>query len=305
MNIGDNPAVIVVTACDPCTKQGAKIPTDAFRSVLVEPEGDADAIPLMVNVAAPGMGMWGLARRLDGYSKASGPSTSHATAYVAGVVRGMLSCYWDHYRDDDDQNIKGDLKQRLMLTSWPGHLNFDKDLKGKSVTVGIVDPEAAWLDPTLTWIRTADLENGCFRPAGAILLGHSCNDVRELNGPQLRVAYGGSDAEGWCADEIPFSSGEPRDPRNILRLAVWPSTNGTKRYFSVSSIYPKRRRDSAAQQWLGLRAGHLNPKRLGDEAPLLKISGIDVNGEPTSKLLRLADVSDVILSSLKGKISCK
>jgi hypothetical protein len=138
-NLGDMQNVITVTSCGQnCSG------TDA--TVWKRARYDTDR--LFVHVAAPGFDIPGLIGN-HGYATATG--TSQATAFVAGVVSAMLSCYKNFYYDEHTDRIEtAQLKRRLQYTSNPVFWR-QEDLK--RLAAGVVDPEVALLDPSKTWYR--------------------------------------------------------------------------------------------------------------------------------------------------------
>ncbi|MDX1195334.1 hypothetical protein GOL96_30085 [Sinorhizobium medicae] len=139
VNLGDLPNVIVVTACDHCKEGDASIWKDAFFSEQ------------FVHVAAPGLDV--VAPVGNGRVAEAG-GTSQAAALVGGMVGAMLNCYDTLYRENDGQlELKaGMLKERLQYTSKP--IFYDQtDLR--RLAAGVIDPEAAFLDPSKNWVKLA------------------------------------------------------------------------------------------------------------------------------------------------------
>lgn len=183
VNLGDLPNVIVVTACDRCSEGDASVWKDSFFSRK------------FVHVAAPGMDV--LAPVGNGHFAVAG-GTSQATAIVGALVGAMINCYPKHYREaSGEKGLRaGEVKARLQYTSRP--IFYDPDDLGRLAT-GVVDPQAALLDPGKTWIR---------------LRGES--DYTELSGDQEPVH--------WCWNKIVLvdDNGDPPDrspsTQNLLRM---------------------------------------------------------------------------------------
>ena len=173
MNLGDLENVVVVTACENCSKANASLIKEAMYGKIVA-------------VAAPGRNILGLANQS---SLAFAGGTSQATAFVAGVAAAMKSCYPRVYEPKR-------VKQRLMLTSRPsfGLEDYDK------VRGGIVDPVLALIDPRKHWLKRV---GGKLEPVGlagwcspgAIQLGEFFRDVNtdtqtfELSGVRRITRY--------------------------------------------------------------------------------------------------------------------
>jgi hypothetical protein len=140
-NSGDLPNVIVVTACNRCTRESALLMASANY-------GATDRN--YVHVAAP----WGLDLPgwIDDGHVGSAGGTSQAAAYVAGAAAAMISYYPGKFAD------AGWIKQRLQVTSWPLVLNSDgtPNDEAKKVSTGLIDPVLALLDPSQHWLK----ENG-------------------------------------------------------------------------------------------------------------------------------------------------
>ncbi len=135
MNLGDQPHIIVVTACEEChDKSNAKIWDRAYYSYANKGEG-------LVHVAAPGgEEIPGIATDRH-YTKAQG--TSQAAAYVGGVVAEMIAHYPDIY------DTLGLVKERIQVTARP----FSEAKDMEKVTGGIVDLEKAFYDPAMDWLE--------------------------------------------------------------------------------------------------------------------------------------------------------
>ena len=160
MNLGDQPNVVVVTACDKCTPVGATLMSQALYSGSI------------VSLAAPGRAILGLANETS-FSFADG--TSQATAFVAGIAAAMKSCYPTAYATQTAERVKS----RLMLTARPAFQQSDYE----KVQSGTLDPVLALVDPTKAWLkrRGASLEKvtvaGWCSSPGAVQLGEFFGDV--------------------------------------------------------------------------------------------------------------------------------
>jgi hypothetical protein len=142
-NLGDLPNVLVVTACDICSREDARL-----LSIANYGGGEHN----YVQVAAPGgqeIPGW-----IDKDHVGSARGTSQAAAYVAGLVAAMISNYpnnWDI----------GGIKQRVQVTSWPFVLRADRSRNpdASKIAAGLVDPILALLDPSKHWVK----DNGAWR----------------------------------------------------------------------------------------------------------------------------------------------
>lgn len=135
-NLGDLPNVITVTACERCTRRGADLRDDANYDTRRE----------FVHVAAPGgpIVSW-----VDNGGIASASGTSQAAAFAAGVAARMIGLFPNRYRSADR------IKVRLQATSFP-LIGPDGEFLPESerrLAAGIVDPEVAFLDPALDWVK--------------------------------------------------------------------------------------------------------------------------------------------------------
>jgi hypothetical protein len=183
VNLGDLPNVIVVTACDNCSEGNASVWKDAFFSNR------------LVHVAAPGIDV--LAPVGPGRFAVAG-GTSQATAIVGGLVGAMINCYPRHYRGNSAQRelLSNVVKERLQYTSRPIFYEPD-DLK--RLAAGVVDPQAALLDPGKTWVK---------------LRGQ--RDYTELSGDD--------ELTHWCQDKIVLvdrngdAPDRPPSTKNLLRM---------------------------------------------------------------------------------------
>jgi hypothetical protein len=135
-NLGDQRNVLVVTACENCSRSSPRLWSKANYSA---PDGH------YVHVAAPGgvpMLGWVSAQGVGAFN-----GTSQAAAFAAGVVAEMMGRWPDSYGSVEYA------KKRIQTTSWPIYQgNGTSDYK--RVATGIIDPNLALLDPSKTWIKT-------------------------------------------------------------------------------------------------------------------------------------------------------
>ena len=134
-NLGDQENVLVVTACRDCYDDNAALVDTANRAARDQP---------MVHVAAPGVEIPSTVTPTE-YGRADG--TSQAAALVAGVAAAMKACYPDAYLQPHV------LKTRLQTTARPFPMSPDNQPRDDGVGTGIVDIDAALLDPKRDWIR--------------------------------------------------------------------------------------------------------------------------------------------------------
>lgn len=134
-NLGDLSNVIVVTACNPCTRDHARLMPEANYSQPIEGKS-------FVHVAAPGGGA--IAGWVSSQHVAAAVGTSQATAYVTGVVAAMLGRYKEDYRTPEI------VKRRIQVTSQPTSWPSDDTTK---LAAGTVDPVLAMLDPSQHWVK--------------------------------------------------------------------------------------------------------------------------------------------------------
>ncbi|WP_455874764.1 S8 family serine peptidase [Rhizobium yanglingense] len=140
-NFGDNANVIVVTACEDCTRGAAKL---TERAGVSNPE---EGQIKFVHVAAPTGTVTGWVGDTEIASTDGG--TSQAAAYVAGMVAGMIAKYPTYYA------YPPIIKYRVQICSWPlpsfrgGQVNEEV---GK-IAAGVVDPGVCLLDPSKTWLK--------------------------------------------------------------------------------------------------------------------------------------------------------
>jgi subtilisin family serine protease len=127
VDLGQNDYVVVVTACENCFAERARLDTDSNFSTAG-----------LVHLAAPGNVIPSTIAG-GGYDEVQG--TSQATALVAGLVARMASCS-TYY-----ENSPSRIKYRLLLTANP-------NLEGEDfnrVVAGVVNANAALLSPQNHW----------------------------------------------------------------------------------------------------------------------------------------------------------
>jgi hypothetical protein len=129
-DLGDQENVVVVTACEDCFLDSARLAGDANRSTPTQ---------RLVHVAAPGEPVMSPCTERE-YGRAHG--TSQASAFVAGVAAAMKACYPSAYL------APSVVKTRLQTTSRPFASRQD------GVAAGVVDLDTALLDPKTDWLRT-------------------------------------------------------------------------------------------------------------------------------------------------------
>jgi hypothetical protein len=137
-NLGDLRNVVVVTACEICTREAPRLMEKA----------NFGAEPRFVHVAAPGgspMLGW-----VDAGGIGEARGTSQAAAFTAGVIAEMKGRWSDSYRDADR------VKKRIQVTAWPlfrrpGHGDNDH-----LPATGLVDPLLALLNPRVHWLKDAN-----------------------------------------------------------------------------------------------------------------------------------------------------
>ena len=140
-NLGDQRNVLVVTACENCSRNNPTLlPTANFS----ESEGH------YVHVAAPGgLPMLGW---VSPAAVGAANGTSQAAAYVAGVAAEMMGRWPRKYAAPDD------VKKRIQTTAWPifPRTGAADDDDYTRVATGIVDPRLAFLDPSVDWVKNDD-----------------------------------------------------------------------------------------------------------------------------------------------------
>ena len=136
-NLGDRRYVLVVTACDNCSR---KAPTILGTANFGSDNGR------YVHVAAPG------GQPIVGWVSRStigaAAGTSQAAAYTAGILAEMRGRWPTTYKDPDM------VKKRIQVTSWPiyNRPGLPSDAWTKLAT-GLVDPLLALVDPKQHWIK--------------------------------------------------------------------------------------------------------------------------------------------------------
>jgi hypothetical protein len=239
-NLGDQENVIVVTACVDCMAKQPRILAAANKSASAEN-------PAGVHLAAPGGSVIGSWVGDGQFSVSSG--TSQAAAFVAGVAAQMIGRYKDVYKDGLA------VKKRLQVTTYPANWSDDD---AKKLSVGIVDPRVALLDPSKTWIK----ENGKWRDI----------DIKPLTATEL-FNYRDGDLETPAA----FSS--------VGLLRVMRTTEGKPAerrwdfYVDGSRIKPK-----------AYKRGHINRVRSQIPSGVLQQCG---NNPP----INWVDVEDLIVAA--------
>ncbi len=186
-NFGDLGNVVVVTACEDCSENSAKLWKRANF-----PDENA---PRAVTLAAPGFKVPGPV--VGGqYTEASG--TSASTAFVGAVASAMHSCYPDFFK-----NAPSRIKYHLVLTGKP---YFSKkwidDETGapreKTLDYVVVDPRMALRDLSKSWHTI--WPDGAGKPEKAQAIT----------------------PEGWCMNELPVEDDRGNDDtikvEKILRL---------------------------------------------------------------------------------------
>lgn len=134
-NLGDLRNVVVVTACESCTRNNPRLWAQANYS---DPDGH------YVHVAAPG------GSPMLGWVNSSGVGalngTSQAAAFAAGVLAEMIGRWPENYG-----SVKF-AKKRIQVTSWPFYPGLGNN-DYKRVATGMIDPNLALLDPAQHWIK--------------------------------------------------------------------------------------------------------------------------------------------------------
>ena len=135
MNLADRSNVILVTACQECgAGEYALLPdkvnvgVDNFRPHVAAPGGYD--VPMVSTSGFSGM------------SRAKG--TSQSAAFIGGLTATMTACWPDIYSHNPFS-----VKRRLQVTANPMVSDLDKD----KIRSGVVDIDAALLDPTREYIN--------------------------------------------------------------------------------------------------------------------------------------------------------
>lgn len=136
-NLGDLRNVLVVSACENCTRAAPRLMADANFGGL---DGR------YVHVAAPGGSP--ILGWVSGTGVGEAKGTSQAAAYAAGVAAEMIGRWPESYKEADY------VKRRIQVTSWPmfKHPGNDDHLK---IATGLVDPVLALVDPRQSWLKDA------------------------------------------------------------------------------------------------------------------------------------------------------
>ena len=238
MNLGDFRNVIVVTAVDRLMKP-RKLYFANYSSAL------------RVHIAAPGLDIPSTVR--DGkYFASSG--TSPATAFVAGTASAMIGSS-SYYKNRAER-----VKTRLQVTARPV-LN-DED-SGR-IASGVLDYEAALLDPTVTWAKFVG------------------TDKYE----QIKVG-------AWCGSEIHLM--DPRDATKPLHNET--IQTGSIRTEDLYRLY----RDLSSNNWMIYKRTdtlgevlRLGPAAIED-ADLFGIT--EVNDHCPNNICKLSTLQDLIVEA--------
>lgn len=178
-NLGDQENVVVVTACQDCYSDPKLLPS-ANRAARDQP---------LVHIAAPGLQIPSICTTRD-YALASG--TSQAAALVAGVVAAMKACYPTAYTEPHV------VKTRLQTTSSPFPTSLDDPPRDLGLAAGIVDIDAALLDPKHDWIKTNGGDwrqvrvrrwNGQFEISNRVLRMKDIYRLTRMDTPDKYVAF--------------------------------------------------------------------------------------------------------------------
>jgi Subtilase family len=143
-NLGDQPNVIVVTACTDCARDSPKLMPTAYVS--------SDSWKF-VHIAAPGGAPGGQA--VVGWTSessigAAGAGTSQAAAHVGAIAASMIERYPTSYL------APGQMKYRLQVCSYPlpsALPDSEPNSDTKSLAAGIIDPLVCYLNPDVNWIK--------------------------------------------------------------------------------------------------------------------------------------------------------
>ncbi|MGJ0532808.1 S8 family serine peptidase [Methylocystis sp.] len=204
---GDSGNVIVVTACEDCSRDGAKIMAGANASLRGA---------YMVHVAAPGgqpIPGWVSDRDL---SAASG--TSQASGYVAGVVAAMIGAFPTIYTSPEF------IKTRIQATARPfAPQNNNVSPESDKLTSGVVDPFLALLDPTKHWYKDSTGWHEAARwPGGRLFLtSHDSRKELSLKSSAILRVYRAPDIKDglrhWTIYDDLAESGETVEPGTVRR----------------------------------------------------------------------------------------
>jgi Subtilase family len=214
---GDLGNVIVVTACEECSRKNVRLMSRANSGRL----GD-----YTVHVAAPG------GKSLPGWvsedSIGAASGTSQAAAYVAGVVASMIGAFPGSYTSP------AIVKSRIQVTSRPfPPENGDVSSEASKLTAGVVDPVLALLDPRRHWFKDSVgwHEAASWSPA-KLTLTRMDGGQFEIKGSSLlrlvRVQDVDGGAKRWTVYEDMMRSKREKEP-------VEPGTVGCSDLVSLST----------------------------------------------------------------------
>jgi hypothetical protein len=162
-NLGDLPNVLVVTACEVCTRTQTRLLASAnFGS------GDRN----FVHVIAPGgtpIPGW-----ISDSAVGAGAGTSQAAAYVAGMAAAMVSNFPNAYAEASLVKARIQITSRPLSASDDGSENPDS---GK-VNAGLVDPVLALLNPRKHWIK----QSGAWKELKIKSLSNAPLSIRGIGG---------------------------------------------------------------------------------------------------------------------------
>lgn len=253
--LGNKKNVLIVTACQNCSSEDATIWRKANYSYPQVVDEDPTHPVHLVGVAAPGGDP--LPALVSDGQVASAPGTSQAAAYVGGLAGAMLNCYPDGF------NQPMELKERILQTARPPRDAEDR----KRVATGIVDAQAAMLDPKQHWLKRAVADQ-----------------------------YEAVDITEWC---IPtdLQLKDPASRQELLAFAIAPGR--VVRWLRARSAVHD------GFDYYAFQEPRFNGEEIPDSAlkrtgpgfyegnhPLLRIALDD----ESSEVLRVSDVADLILS---------
>ncbi len=168
MDMGDRENVVVVTACEDCTDDNARLLSSVHYSLTDR----------LVHIAAPGHDIPALGSSEQLIHSVGG--TSPATAFVAGVAAAMINCFPRSYTEPFM------VKSRLQLTARPVLKDEDAD----KVQSGVLDGDLALKDPSLTYLKRTNSPK--YEP---VKIAAWCTTSLTITDPLSRqeVAYGRTD----------------------------------------------------------------------------------------------------------------
>lgn len=168
MNLGTEPNVLVVTSCSNCFMSDPHLSTQSNYSTRGH-----------VGIAAPGEEAYPTTITRGRYTKRMG-GTSQATAYVAGVVSAMSSC-WEGYRDANRA------KFHLLVTASPTFRGRDAE----RIMSGVINAKLAIeSEPERSYVDVID-QNGTRTGMMQFVPGTWCVRQLELYDPVTDRDYGG------------------------------------------------------------------------------------------------------------------